>query len=495
MIFSLFGKKDPRAGDRRRGGGDAAVTTPGPPTGAPPPARAADPREIARQTAAKIDAIESEMIAAERPPAPRAVGGQAGLAGNVYVPSSKVAPASPVAPPVAARLAVPVGPAAGPRSPGPPAGAPGPQPDTSIILGDAADGHSLEVSGSTLPQAFEEAAVLYANGQATAAAMILWQSIKHNQLANHARQGWAMLFDLYQASGRREEFENIAIDYSARFECSPPTWDDGLAPPPATEKASAGAPTAAVTLPAALDAQAVRQLEQVQRLAQRNRAVAIDVSAVRSVDAIGADLLLRVLQALVKADRDLTVYGADELRAVVGGAIEAGRRDPSDACWLLCLELLRLLGRQQDFDDVAIDYCVTYEVSPPSWEPMPPTARAASAGAPAAAASGGAASASASSGSVVEADDALVLRGEIVGRAQDVLAALRARAAERSEVVVDCRHLRRLDFVAAGELLNEVVALRTGGKYLVFREVNQMVTALMTVMGLPDLVDVRPLRH
>jgi len=88
-----------------------------------------------------------------------------------------------------------------------------------------------------------------------------------------------------------------------------------------------------------------------------------------------------------------------------------------------------------------------------------------------------------------------VLRGEIVGRAQDVLAALRARAAERAEVVVDCRHLRRLDFVAAGELLNEVVALRTGGKYLVFREVNQMVTALMTVMGLPDLVDVRPLRH
>ena len=36
-------------------------------------------------------------------------------------------------------------------------------------------------------------------------------------------------------------------------------------------------------------------------------------------------------------------------------------------------------GEQQAFDDLSIDYCVTYEVSPPSWEPMPPNGRIAAA--------------------------------------------------------------------------------------------------------------------
>ena len=35
---------------------------------------------------------------------------------------------------------------------------------------------------------------------------------------------------------------------------------------------------------------------------------------------------------------------------------------------MLRLEALRLAHRPDQFDEVAIDYCVTFEVSPPSWE-------------------------------------------------------------------------------------------------------------------------------
>ena len=34
----------------------------------------------------------------------------------------------------------------------------------------------------------------------------------------------------------------------------------------------------------------------------------------------------------------------------------------------LRLDALRLANRADQFDEAAIDYCVTYEVSPPSWE-------------------------------------------------------------------------------------------------------------------------------
>jgi len=49
--------------------------------------------------------------------------------------------------------------------------------------------------------------------------------------------------------------------------------------------------------------------------------------------------------------------------------------------------------------------------------------------------------------------------------------------------------------VAAGELLNEIVALRSGGKYLVFKDLNHLVAALLAVMGIPDLAEVRLRRH
>ncbi len=478
MIFSLFGKKAGRAPDRKRAASPETAPRPG---GA---ARGGDPREIARLTAAKIDEIESEMIASPRRAAvpgagARVAAAQAGLAGTVYVPSSVATAPAATAVTVAERAA------ASPVAGAPPDGGPGP--DTSVILGDAnVAATQMEIGGSTLPPAFEEAAVLYSNGQATAAATILWQSTKDPALGGHARQAWAMLFDLYQATGRKEEFEGLAIDYSARFETSPPAWDEAIVPPDRSARAGGGGAPSVVSMPATLDAQAVRQVEQVQRLAQRNRTVLLDLAPVRAVDAIGADLLVRVLAAFSRSQRELLVQGADSLAAVVAGAIEAGRRDPSEACWLLQLELMRVLGRQQEFEDLSIDYCVTYEVSPPPWEPMPASVRVAAPDDGAAAAPAESADTGFGTG-----PDAFVVEGELTGRAQEALAALRAYAADRAEVVVDCRRLRRLDFVAAGELLNEVVSLRTGGKYLVFRDLNHLVAALLSVMGIPDLAEIR----
>jgi anti-anti-sigma regulatory factor len=501
VIFSLFGKKDGRGGERRRSnapeeGRGSDRRRPGDPepasTGG---SRGADPREIARLTAAKIDEIESEMIAPQRPTVVRPPA-QAGLAGTVYVPSRAGG--------VTASSRTDLGPDG--KGPARTASRAEPEPavvaqgggaldaDTSIILGDGGSGGSaLQVmaNGSSLPPAFEEAAVLYANGQATAAASVLWGAIQDDSLAGQIRQAWSLLFDLYQAIGRKEDFESLAIDFSARFETSPPTWDDAVAPPPELDRESAGGVPAAVSLGATLEARSIKQLEQLQRNAQRHRTVLLDVAAVRSVDALGAELLLRVLTVFERGQRELLVQGAEALVDALAPCIEPGRRDPSEACWLLQLALLRLLGRQQVFDDLSIDYCVTYEVSPPAWEPMPPSIRTTAAGTATAEADASSALRAAGDGGFSAGPESFALVGELAGRAQVALGALREYAADRAEVVIDCSRLRRVDFVAAGELLNEVVALRTGGKYLVFKDLNHVVAALLAVMGIPDLAEIR----
>ena len=350
------------------------------------------------------------------------------------------------------------------------------------------DVQPMEIGGASLPPAFEEAAVLYSNGQTDAAESVLQQAILEPLPGHFARQAWSMLFDLYHLTGNREAFDSLAIDFSRRFETSPPTWDDTVAGAAGATTAAAPVSAAAVALPAVLDAQAARQLDQIKRFSQRNRAVTLDLSPVRSLDPDGASLLRQSLRDCARTQSELSVAGADALLAVVSRTTENGRRDDSDACWLLQLELLRVLGRESVFEDLSIDYCVTYEVSPPPWEPMPASIRLAGSRGPA-------------TGTPVAAlsyqvgAEAFVLLGSIEGRAQATLSALRSYAADRAEINVDCRALRRLDFVAAGELLNEIVALRSGGKYVVFKDLNHLVAALLAVMGIPDMAEVRLRRH
>jgi hypothetical protein len=54
---------------------------------------------------------------------------------------------------------------------------------------------------------------------------------------------------------------------------------------------------------------------------------------------------------------------------VLHDAAPNGVRDADPAFWQLRLDALRMANRPDQFDEAAIDYCMTYEVSPPSWEP------------------------------------------------------------------------------------------------------------------------------
>ncbi|MGA0794944.1 MAG: hypothetical protein ACO3P0_02535, partial [Quisquiliibacterium sp.] len=83
------------------------------------------------------------------------------------------------------------------------------------------------------------------------------------------------------------------------------------------------------------------------------------------------------------------------------------------------------------------------------------------------------------------------LRGDVVGRMVDELAALREFAIDRSEILLDCRALRRIDFVAAGELLNEIVTFASRGQSVLFIEPTTIVEAMFIVMGLHEVADIR----
>ena len=167
------------------------------------------------------------------------------------------------------------------------------------------------------------------------------------------------------------------------------------------------------------------------------------------------------------------LLGRDVLGVMLQTKVESGVRQ-YQACWLLFLELCQLQGQREIFEDVAVDYAVTFEVSPPSWEEK----RVASPepGQPPADAEERSAS-----------EEAYALQGEI--RALR-FADLPTYAGSRDTVVIDCAGLVRMDFVSAGALLNVLTTIRRSGKTIVFRHPNRLVAELFAVVGLNAVANV-----
>jgi len=190
--------------------------------------------------------------------------------------------------------------------------------------------------------------------------------------------------------------------------------------------------------------------------------------------------------------------GGDQLLAVLQELAPTGVRDVDPGYWMLRLEALRLAHRPDQFDEVAIDYCVTFEVSPPSWENARCKAQLTGTGA--------SAGTRPLSMSVVgepvtsfldateeeEAAPAQVqmtsveLSGQLSGDIGAILDRLADRAGDSRVIRISCALLMRVDFVAAGDLLNWVSARHAEGREIVFQETHRLVALMFGAMGINE---------
>ena len=212
------------------------------------------------------------------------------------------------------------------------------------------------------PAALTEAASLLAGGHELEACRRLEVAIKGESLGELAGEVWLALFELLQLLGRQSAFETLALAYARRFESSPPAWA------PVESHETADARVQGIVLKGSLDAAVGESLKQLMKLAQGHAEVSVDVGGVSAVDVAGATLLMRAVAALKKAHKAYFFRGAKQLAGVLGGAVSVGTRE-HEPLWLLLLELHQQAGDLAAFEDAAVNYAVTFEVSPPSFEP------------------------------------------------------------------------------------------------------------------------------
>ena len=416
-------------------------------------------RKAAQATALKIDAIESEMSSEFVRPMPT------GNAARSADPTAKKAAVITPAPNKAdARAPATFQPTLE-----------GMGTTTEFLLNTEFGGAAAAtLAASEAAHVIEEAAILYANDQTEMVEHVLQGAIAEDTMGNATLTVWRMLFDFYQLAGKRSQFDNISIEFANKFETSPPAWiESDQAEEPAANAPVKGA-TPSISFSGILDAGIVKQLEKAQNLAEKSRVLRLEFVRVTGVDPIGCGLLLSILKKLQKSGHDLILVGSMEMVAKIRAILEVGRRDETEAPWLLLLELLRLLNLESDFEEASIDYCVTFEVSPPAFVAPKNKVTMAVEEMPIAAGS----------------TDHFTMPVIVQDGTDKLVTSIAAYASTRNPAIIDCSQLKRVDFGAAGQLLTGFAPLVAKGVQLEFHNVNHLVAALFTVMGLKDIVQV-----
>ncbi|WAC74651.1 hypothetical protein OU995_08100 [Roseateles sp. SL47] len=366
------------------------------------------------------------------------------------------------------------------------------------------DPAEVEVNEVVHDAELDEAVIAFANGDYEHCERSLSDLTREGGARHTHAETWLVLFDLYRATGQQGKFEHLANDYAQQFGLSSPQWfslPKLVAEAVQQERAPRGhTNTVAWSAPEYLDVDGVLQMRS--RCENLPLPWVLDFQNLRQIDPEACARMREVFRAWAPQALDLRWLAGDHFFQVLKDQAPVGARDADPVYWMLRLEALRLANRPDQFDEVAIDYCVTYEVSPPSWEKAEAHVRV----------SGNSLSTASPQPSVLPAMDTgisflestitdalstaaqMELSGQLSGDISETLKLMTDQLGPASLVNIACPKLIRLDFMAAGDLLNWVLARRSENRAVQFTDAHRLVALFFGAMGINEHARVK-VRH
>jgi ABC-type transporter Mla MlaB component len=352
----------------------------------------------------------------------------------------------------------------------------------------------------------EEASIRFANGDDDGAEAGLMEVLApHGSRIDHD-ETWLALFDLYRATGRQERFETAAIDFAGRFGRSAPQWFSipeavGRMRAPAIASAGGTQQPANWTCPATLGTQTVAAATAA--LGKAQPPWRLSWAKLQTIDEGAVEGLTKLFTQWASQPVQLRFIRADNFEKVLKNATPSGDKSVNPALWKLRMEVLRVMHRPDEFELVALDYCVTYEVSPPSWDsarceykPLQEDGSyieghtivgdafrdSLSSGM----GNGYSDTHAAGVNSQMSNISTVELAGQILGDATEALDMLESKLMGADVMIISCTRLIRIDFSAAGSLLNWVTSRQAEGRQVQFVEVHRLVAAFFNVIGISE---------
>ena len=327
-----------------------------------------------------------------------------------------------------------------------------------------------------LSPSLENAALMFAHGNGTAAAAALNHALETNERAQLLV--WMCLFDLHARTQDRTAFDELALRFVVQFERSAPAWDE-LAP--GVSNAVAG--MAARGGPKSLlrgdltDPQSpviVTLSEAAKRKDATPPRFDLDVADLNGVNDVCGTLLAGALAALRRKGAIVTFRALEATIRRLSVPLEAGKPQRKGQ-WYLVLELLQWAGSTNLFDDRAVDFAVTFEISPPTMEPLTPAQR----------------NALSVQTAAVDApvdpihDDRVIWTGELLGSTAPCINSIALANITTNPVIVDMRQVLRVDFICGSAIANAFTRLMAQAIDVRVIGASPIVQTLMQLTGTP----------
>ena len=364
---------------------------------------------------------------------------------------------------------------------------------------------AMEVSEVAHDAELEEASIRYANGDDAGAEAGLLDMLAEDSVRAGQSEAWMVLFDLYRATGQQDSFETAAIQFVQRFDRSAPQWfslPDAFKQmvTPATNATGTG-PSADWICPSTVGTQTVAALKVA--LAKAPMPWRLDWSNLKAIEPTAVEAVCNVFAAWSSQPVQLRFMGDSQLQQVLQKNTPSGDRDTPQDWWQLRMEALRVTHRPDEFELAALDFCVTYEVSPPAWgnarcdyKPIDPHGMSMAThtiigdvfrdSLPSSLTAQDGDSMLSALNSQMGSLMSVELSGQIEGDAAAMLEVLQAKLLGADNMVISCARLIRVDFSAAGTLLNWVSARQDEGRTVHFCDVNRLVAAFFNVIGITE---------
>jgi ABC-type transporter Mla MlaB component len=350
-----------------------------------------------------------------------------------------------------------------------------------------------ELPAGTVERGLRDAAVFFAEGNSTSAKNLLLAMYQDASEQGEAADALPFaLFDVLRYCDDQETFDFLAMDYAQRFGKSPPEWADQKTPLGSQSQhlAAVSSPVADARpsekpwqCPAVLDRKAL--WSYVAQGAAAQGASRLHWDALQTLEDDVAELMLEWTEMLVRSPVELHWTGLSALlQAMQTKEQDFANFSKDDRWWRVHMNVLCMANRLEEFENVAIEYCMAMEVSPPSWvapvciwvDPAaaspsaePTTMPAPLTQAPAQSNTSG---------------NAYMLAGDLVGEAARTVAALGELAKSGNLVSVDCTCVGRIDFSAASALLNWVQHCHQRGVDVEFVKLPRLVLIFLQMLGL-----------
>ena len=343
---------------------------------------------------------------------------------------------------------------------------------------------SIEVDeDGGLGPSLENAALMFAHGNPSAATAALTHALDTQE--RKLPLVWMCLFDLLARGGDRTMYDELALKFVVQFERSAPSWDELVgAPGTAVRSGTALAKKARSLFRGDLSDPVYPALVALKEAAKQKLAptqrIEIEINDLDTVSDDCGLLFAGALAALRRKGVFVAFRGLDGAVHRLGSPLTAGDAVHKGQ-WYLVLELLQWSGYSEKFEDRAVDFAVTFELSPPSWEPL--SAQQRSIVVDAAKADG--------SSDDTSALDQIRWMGELKGPADPCLKTITVDAVTTNPVIIDMKQVQRVDFICGGAIANAFMRLMGQAIDVQVVGVSPIIQALLMLTGAPAALFVK----